>query len=63
MECSDYLICHECYYSARVILIPNMEKGSALATVIAQVIVPAYLFTKGQKVYLIPYKFAVSNRK
>jgi O-antigen/teichoic acid export membrane protein len=42
-----------------IILIPKFVKeGSALATVIAQVIVPVYLFHKGQKVYHIPYKFA-----
>ena len=42
-----------------VILIPKYGKeGSALATVIAQMFVPAYLFYKGQKVYPIPYKFA-----
>lgn len=42
-----------------LILIPKFGKeGSALATVIAQIIVPAYLFYKGQKVYPIPYKFA-----
>lgn len=41
-----------------VILIPKFGKeGSALATVIAQVLVPAYLFYKGQKVFRIPYKF------
>jgi O-antigen/teichoic acid export membrane protein len=42
-----------------VILIPRFGKeGSALATVIAQILVPAYLFYNGQKVYPIPYKFA-----
>ena len=42
-----------------VILIPKYGKeGSALATVIAQVLVPVYLFYIGQKVYPIPYKFA-----
>ncbi len=41
-----------------VILIPILGKeGSALATVGAQIIVPVYLFYKGQKVYPIPYKF------
>ncbi|HXR84048.1 MAG TPA: oligosaccharide flippase family protein [Hanamia sp.] len=41
-----------------VILIPKFGKeGSALATVIAQILVPAYLFYIGQKVYRIPYKF------
>jgi O-antigen/teichoic acid export membrane protein len=41
-----------------IILIPKFGKeGSALATVIAQTIVPAYLFYIGQKVYHIPYKF------
>lgn len=40
------------------ILIPRFGKeGSAMATVIAQVIVPVYLFYIGQKVYSIPYKF------
>lgn len=42
-----------------VILIPKYGiEGSALATVIAQVFVPIYLFYRGQKVYPIPYKFA-----
>lgn len=42
-----------------VILIPRFGKeGSALATVVAQVMVPVYLFYIGQKVYPIPYKFA-----
>ncbi|MEO8765851.1 MAG: oligosaccharide flippase family protein [Ginsengibacter sp.] len=42
-----------------IVLIPKYGKeGSALATVIAQVFVPIYLFHKGQKVYPIPYKFA-----
>lgn len=42
-----------------IILIPKFGKeGSAIATVAAQLIVPAYLFYKGQKVYPIPYKFA-----
>ena len=42
-----------------IILIPKFGKeGSALATTIAQILVPAYLFYKGQKVYPIPYKFA-----
>lgn len=41
-----------------VLLIPKFGKeGSALATVIAQVLVPAYLFYRGQKVFYIPYKF------
>jgi O-antigen/teichoic acid export membrane protein len=41
-----------------VILIPKFGKeGSALATVIAQIIVPTYLFYIGQKVYPIPFKF------
>lgn len=41
-----------------VILIPKYGKeGSALATTLAQVLVPAYLFYKGQRVYYIPYKF------
>lgn len=42
-----------------IFLIPKFGKeGSALATVIAQLIVPAYLFYIGQKVYPIPYKFS-----
>lgn len=42
-----------------IILIPKFGKeGSAIATVAAQIIVPAYLFYKGQKVYPIPYKYA-----
>ncbi len=42
-----------------IILIPKFGKeGSALATVIAQIIVPTYLFYIGQKVYPIPYKFS-----
>jgi O-antigen/teichoic acid export membrane protein len=42
-----------------IILIPKFGKeGSAIATVAAQLIVPAYLFYKGQKVYFIPYKYA-----
>lgn len=42
-----------------IILIPKYGKeGSAIATVVAQVIVPSYLFYKGQQVYHIPYKFA-----
>jgi O-antigen/teichoic acid export membrane protein len=42
-----------------VILIPKFGKeGSALATVLAQVLVPWYLFYIGQKVYSISYKFA-----
>jgi len=41
-----------------LLLIPKFGKeGSALATVIAQIIVPVYLFYIGQKVYPIPYKF------
>lgn len=41
-----------------IILIPKFGKeGSAIATVAAQLIVPAYLFYKGQKVYPIPYKY------
>lgn len=41
-----------------VILIPKYGKeGSALATTLAQVLVPAYLFYRGQRVYHIPYKF------
>jgi O-antigen/teichoic acid export membrane protein len=41
-----------------IILIPRFGiEGSAIATVTAQVIVPIYLFYKGQKVYPIPYKF------
>lgn len=42
-----------------IILIPKYGKeGSALATVFAQILVPAYLFYIGQKVYPIRYKFA-----
>lgn len=42
-----------------ILLIPKFGKeGSAIATVAAQLIVPAYLFYKGQKVYFIPYKYA-----
>jgi O-antigen/teichoic acid export membrane protein len=42
-----------------IILIPKFGKeGSALATVIAQLIVPTYLFYKSQKLYPIPYKFS-----
>ncbi|MEO6681918.1 MAG: polysaccharide biosynthesis C-terminal domain-containing protein, partial [Ginsengibacter sp.] len=41
-----------------VLLIPHFGKeGSALATVFAQILVPVYLFYKGQKVFYIPYKF------
>lgn len=41
-----------------IILIPKFGKeGSAIATVGAQLIVPAYLFYKGEKVYPIPYKY------
>jgi O-antigen/teichoic acid export membrane protein len=41
------------------VFIPKFGKeGSAIATVAAQLIVPAYLFYKGQKVYFIPYKYA-----
>ena len=41
-----------------IILIPKFGKeGSALATVLAQIIVPVYLFYRGKKVYPIPYKF------
>jgi len=41
-----------------IVLIPIWGKeGSALATVTAQLIVPCYLFYKGQKVYPIPYDF------
>ena len=42
-----------------IILIPRFGKeGSAIATVLAQLFVPAYLFYKGQKVYPIPYNYA-----
>lgn len=42
-----------------IILIPKFGKeGSAIATVAAQLMVPSYLFYKGQKVYPIPYKYA-----
>lgn len=41
-----------------IVLIPHWGKeGSALATVLAQVLVPAYVFYRAQKVYPIPYKF------
>ena len=41
-----------------IILIPKFGKeGSAIATVAAQLTVPAYLFYKGQKIYPIPYKY------
>ncbi|MDQ6757096.1 MAG: oligosaccharide flippase family protein [Bacteroidota bacterium] len=41
-----------------IFLIPKYGKeGSALATLIAQIIVPTYLFYRGQKIYFIPYKF------
>ncbi len=41
-----------------ILMIPLWGKeGSALATVLAQLIVPCYLFYKGQKVYQIPYDF------
>jgi O-antigen/teichoic acid export membrane protein len=42
-----------------IIFIPKFGKeGSAIATIAAQFLVPAYLFYRGQKVYPIPYKFA-----
>ena len=41
-----------------IVLIPSWGKeGSALATLFAQIIVPVYLFHKGQKKYFIPYEF------
>lgn len=41
-----------------IILIPKYGKeGSALATVAAQLLVPAYLFYKSNKYYAIPYKY------
>jgi O-antigen/teichoic acid export membrane protein len=41
-----------------VVLIPIWGKeGSAIATVLAQLIVPVYLFFKAQKLYSIPYPF------
>lgn len=41
-----------------IILIPKFGKeGSAIATVAAQLLVPGFLFYKGQKVYPIPYKY------
>jgi O-antigen/teichoic acid export membrane protein len=41
-----------------VLLIPKFGiEGSAIATVLAQIIVPVYIFYKGQKVYFIPYEF------
>ena len=42
-----------------IVLIPKFGKeGSAIATVAAQLIVPAYLFYKGHQVYPIKYKYA-----
>jgi O-antigen/teichoic acid export membrane protein len=42
-----------------IALIPKFGKeGSAIATVAAQLIVPAYLFYKGHQVYPIKYKYA-----
>jgi O-antigen/teichoic acid export membrane protein len=41
-----------------ILLIPVWGKeGSAIATVLAQLFVPAYLFSRSQKLYPIPYKF------
>jgi O-antigen/teichoic acid export membrane protein len=41
-----------------IVLIPIWGKeGSAIATVLAQIIVPIYIFYKAQKIYYIPYKF------
>lgn len=41
-----------------ILLIPKFGKeGSAIATVVAQLLVPAYLFYRGHKIYPIPYKF------
>jgi O-antigen/teichoic acid export membrane protein len=41
-----------------ILLIPKFGKeGSAIATVAAQLIVPAYLFYRGNKVYPIQYKY------
>lgn len=41
-----------------IILIPQYGKeGSAIATLAAQLIVPAWIFYKGNKVYPIPYKY------
>ena len=41
-----------------IILIPMYGiEGSAIATVAAQLIVPIYIFYKGQKMYFIPYDF------
>ncbi|MBP6409889.1 MAG: polysaccharide biosynthesis protein [Pseudarcicella sp.] len=41
-----------------VILIPRFGKeGSAIATVLAQIVVPVFVFYKAQKVYYIPYDF------
>lgn len=42
-----------------IILIPRWGKeGSAIATVIAQVCIPAFLFYKSQKLFYIPYRFS-----
>jgi O-antigen/teichoic acid export membrane protein len=42
-----------------LLLIPLWGKeGSALATVLAQFIVPVYLFYKAQKLFFVPYPFA-----
>lgn len=41
-----------------IILIPHYGKeGSAIATLAAQLIVPAWIFYKGNKVYPIPFKY------
>lgn len=59
------------YYSAGVVLgaaatviffflfIPVLGKeGAAISTVLAQLIVPVYLFSRAQKLYYIPYQFS-----
>jgi O-antigen/teichoic acid export membrane protein len=41
-----------------ILLIPKWGKeGSAIATVVAQLIVPIYLFYKADKLYPVPYRF------
>jgi len=42
-----------------IVLIPRWGKeGSAIATLVAQFLVPVILFYKSQKIYYIPYKFS-----
>jgi O-antigen/teichoic acid export membrane protein len=44
------------------LLVPVFGKeGSAVATLIAQAIVPVYLFSRSQKIYLIPYNFKAAT--